>query len=68
MKCYERNKTSRTDKTFHHAKKAIPLNCQIFTDDRLPWLRLAGGAKPWPGQLPWLRSDDSLSRRTRDEE
>ena len=34
---------------------------QIFSDDRLPWLHLAGGPKPWPGQLPWLRSDDSLS-------
>ena len=35
---------------------------QIFTAGRLPWLRLAGAAKPWPGQLPWLRSDDNLSR------
>ena len=41
---------------------------QIFTDDRLPWLHLGGGLKPWPGQLPWLRSDDSLSSRAGDEE
>ena len=34
---------------------------QIFTDDRLPWLHLDGGLKRWPGQLPWLRADDSLS-------
>ena len=34
---------------------------QIFTDDRLPWLHLGGGLKPWPGQLPWLRSADGLS-------
>ena len=33
---------------------------QIFTDDRLPWLDLGDGLKPWPGQFPWLRSDDSL--------
>ncbi len=35
---------------------------QIFTDDRLPWLHLVGGLKPWPGQLPWLRSDEGLTR------
>ena len=41
---------------------------QIFTDDRLPWLHLGGGLKPWPGQLPWLRSDDSLSSPSSNEE
>ena len=34
---------------------------QIFIRDRLPWLRLAGELREWPGQLSWAPSDDSLS-------
>ena len=41
---------------------------EIFTDNQLSWLDLGDGLKRWPGQLPWLRSDDKLSSRAGDEE